>query len=193
MSSSKKFTAALMNANTFFEQHGIDQLTESQLCDALVGVPEEQKTQVLYQMEQRLARIPTTPFLGVKPTPEAPQSETFFTPLEDRLWIRFFAGGALPNKHFFFFDLYDPELRIPKNAPDGYEFKVISPAGLAGPFDSVERLAGEVPKEGLEKFCVPMGATCELKRPGHAPFQFQVPLRAPAPGVAGSIPSACMQ
>ncbi|KAJ7632710.1 hypothetical protein FB45DRAFT_913236 [Roridomyces roridus] len=175
--SNSKFVAA----NRFLANHGMNPITEVQLREAVFDVPEQKKQQA---MDTILARIPTWDLLGVKPTPTAPQPETFLLNIpDDALSIRFFTGGALPEQRLFFFDFYDAVHHIPKNAPQDYRLEIVSPPPC--PLISLEQHYGEEPKEEQERFMVATKVTCSLMRPNHAPFLFDVPSRA---GIAQAVP-----
>ncbi|KAJ7627773.1 hypothetical protein DFH06DRAFT_1338948 [Mycena polygramma] len=92
--------------------------------------------------------------------------------------VRVFPGDMHPRDGMFFFDLYDVDKRRPVNTPAAYTFWMIWPRSDKA-LHSMEEYAGirrEDIKPGEERYSIPEGDACRLKRKGAADFLFRIPV-----------------
>ncbi|KAJ7222582.1 hypothetical protein GGX14DRAFT_664297 [Mycena pura] len=110
------------------------------------------------------------------------------------LAIRVFPGDLHPRYAQFFFDLYDRKLKHAVNSPPNFRYEILRPVQN---YDlvSIEEAMGITRADirpGEERFSVPEGTRCCLKRQGVTDFYWEMPkhpkVQLPDPRFTTSIP-----
>ncbi|KAJ6466728.1 hypothetical protein C8R47DRAFT_1153502 [Mycena vitilis] len=118
------------------------------------------------------------PWAGAKPELLQNTDRVILFPIPGTdLGIRVFPGDLHPRDGMFFFDLYDRTRRVAVNSPPSFSYQVLRPVKNEDLLSMEEDagIAREAIKPGEERFGVPEGIRCCLKRDGEQDFFFLIP------------------